>query len=208
MPKTAMNGQTVPFSTNEAAFYEALKAEDRRAYAYLYQYVHDAFVPLAMQRGGSYDEALDVLNDCLAVFLQKVRDQSFTYQPNARITTYLYSVCFNQWHNYVDKRSKRREVPFDSLDIRGYPIQPGERPIRQFTVDSDSYEEATEQLTRLTTAMSTLRDDCRNLLTWFYVNDCSLREIASRLNLTEASATVKRFKCAKYLRDRYQAART
>ncbi|GAA4450188.1 hypothetical protein GCM10023189_10520 [Nibrella saemangeumensis] len=196
-----------PFAGNEAAFYEALRAEQRQAFSCLYSRVHNQFVPLACQRGGSYDEALDIMNDCLAIFLQKVRSGEFVFQPDTKITSYLYRICYNQWHNYIDKRQQRREVSFDGNrngaggddgdeeDSSGEPV-----PLADEAGDE---EEQSEWVHRLNRAVALLREDCQKMLHWFYVEELSLREIGERLSMTEASAAVKRFKCAKYLRDRY-----
>ena len=56
---------------------------------------------------------------------------------------------------------------------------------------------------KLDRAFHLLAEDCRKVLRWFYVEDRSLRDIAGELGMTEASATVKRFKCARYLKEKF-----
>lgn len=198
----------LPFIGNEAGLYNALRGEQRQAFSCLYLRVHNQFVPMACQKGGTYDEALDVLNDCLAIFLHKVRTGEYVYQPDTKITTYLYRVCYNQWHNYVDKRQQRREVALDAVRQSGDTAEEEETYERELAA-VDPVEEEDEKLlwvSRLNKAVAQLREDCQNMLHWFYVEELSLREIGQKLGMTEASAAVKRHKCAKYLRNRYLSA--
>ncbi|WP_345271049.1 RNA polymerase sigma factor [Nibrella viscosa] len=197
----------LPFQGNEPAFYQALLAEQRQAFNCLYLRVHNQFIPLACQKGGSYDEALDVLNDCLAIFLHKIRTGEFVFQADTRITSYLYRVCYNQWHNYIDKRQQRKEVSLD-LNRPTSDKDDNDDDVYDDTISllpDEQYDEQErlEWVTRLKKAISQLREDCQNMLHWFYVEELPLREIAARLGMTEDSAAVKRFKCAKYLRERY-----
>lgn len=71
--------------------------------------------------------------------------------------------------------------------------------------EEDHYEEDRSWIFgNLQRAFNQLAEDCQKVLSWFYIDELSLREIGLRLNLSEASATVKRFKCAKYLRQRFK----
>jgi RNA polymerase sigma factor (sigma-70 family) len=207
MPATTVgNDPCMPFRDNEKAFYTALRAEGHGAYSCLYLRLHNQFVPMACQRGCHYDEAVDVLNDCLAIFLVKVREGSYVFQENAKITTYLYRVCYNQLLNYIDKRQARQEVSFDALRSPTRPNDDGDPPPGErfdLADEPDIAPEQAEWVARLNKALAMLGDDCQRLLQWFYVDSLSLSLIAERLGITVESATVKRHRCAKYLRDRY-----
>jgi len=61
---------------------------------------------MACKKVGNYDETVDVLNDCLAIFLVKLRNGEYRFQESAKITTYAYRICYNQWHNYTDSINK------------------------------------------------------------------------------------------------------
>lgn len=215
------------FENNDRLFYQALKAENDRAFSCLFLRMHNRFVPVACQRGGTYEEAVEVLNDSLAIFLRKVRLDEYTYQPTTKITTYLYSICYHHWLNYVNRRQQRGEVPLEWHYSDDEENDDNELSVRQTTsgpfvaivhgqegneqekavpvneaVDLDT--DTLEWTHRLNKAFSLLREDCQQVLKWFYQEELPLREIGQRLGMTEQSAAVKRFKCAKYLRDRYK----
>ncbi len=213
------------YEESDWLFYQALKAENHRAYSCLFLQMHNRFVPLACQRGGTYEEAVEVMNDCLAIFLQKVRLDEYTYQPTTKITTYVYSICYRHWLTYVNRRQQRREVPLEwqrpneeedqhDLPIRSINNSPFVAIIRgqdgadqavPINEEPDLDMDTLEWVLRLKKALSLLREDCQNMLRWFYQEEISLRDISGRLGMSEQSAAVKRFKCAKYLRDKYKA---
>ena len=77
------------------------------------------------------------------------------------------------------------------------------------TADSADILEDLERLDVVKTVRSSLeqlKDDCRQLIEWFYVDELSLREIAERLGMKESSARSKRYSCAEKLKSFYEQA--
>ncbi len=197
-----------PWEQDERAFYGALKASNNAAYTCLLLRMHNLFVPWACGRGGSVEEAVGVLHECLAIFIVNINDGRYTFQEKARITTYLFGICKRQWFTYVNERRDRREDPFESERVR-YDDETGddvteELMTRLIATDADEYTEKAEWVVRLEKAMALLSEDCQKLLWWFYVDELSLREIADRLGIGEGSAPVKRFRCAEQLARHYR----
>ncbi len=207
---TATNDPCQAYEQDEKKFYEALLVESHHAYTCLYSRIHNPFMEMVFKRGGNQDEALDVLQDCIAIFLDNLRSGKYQFQADAKITTYLYRICLNKWYEYVNKRTKQGEQPFDEnrQSNDGFDDDDSIKPadIKGELADDDTDEaDKTAWVNRLNEAMSLLTHDCQKMLYWFYVDDLSLREIGKHLNITEESAAVKRFRCAKYLRDRYKS---
>lgn len=214
---------------SEARFYEELRTERHEAFSCLYLQTYELCLPYALNKGSDQYEAEDLLQECLAIFVEKLRNGDYIFQEGAKITTYFYRVYINQWKKAFEKKSKRGEV---RLQPQYNNEQEDEEPYKENAVDSPFKailrgEEGEEQalaindaaafndyddderawiFKKLTRAFSLLADDCQKVLNWFYVEDWSLRQIAEALNMTESSATVKRFKCAKYLKDKFHLA--
>jgi RNA polymerase sigma factor (sigma-70 family) len=144
----------------------------------------------------------------------KLRNLEYTWQANAKITTYFYRIYINQWKKQFEQKNK---LPMVSLqqDIYAQQEMGGEEVSENQTISLQSRSEnllEKEDLpyqskerewvfVQLEKAFNELKEDCQMMLSLFYVEELSLRVIAERLHITEASATLKRFRCAKYLRE-------
>ncbi|ACT91835.1 RNA polymerase sigma factor [Dyadobacter fermentans] len=208
------------YRDSDRLFYEDLLQEKHEAYACLYQQTHQQCIPYVLNRGGDQQQAEDLLQECLAIFVVKIRDGSFVFQENTRITTYFYRIYINQWKKSFEQWSRRGEIRLErqfasddgddegrsssfrisGLDDDGIAFEADlpEPLLQDFDEDERSWN-----FRKLDRAFHLLAEDCRKMLKWFYVDERPLREIAADLGMTEASATVKRFKCAKYLREKF-----
>jgi RNA polymerase sigma factor (sigma-70 family) len=216
------------YRASERLFYEDLRTERHEAFSCLYLQTYELCLPYALSKGSDQEEAEDLLQECLAIFVEKLRNGDYLFQEGAKITTYFYRVYINQWKKAFEKKSKRGEV---RLQVQNGNEQDDEEPYKEKFAASpfsailrgENGEEETLAINdaafndyddnerawvfkKLSRAFSLLADDCQKVLKWFYVEDRSLRQIAEALNMTEASATVKRFKCAKYLKEKFRLA--
>lgn len=194
------------YQQSESGFYQALLSGANQAYSCLYLQTYRQCIPYVVDRGADPDDARDLLQECLAIFLGKIRDGSYVYQEGVRITTYFHRIYINQWKKSLENKSRRKEVPLEIRIDQDDDENDNERPLARV---SDPFAEPYDDderswiFKKLNRAFGLLAEDCRKMLNWFYVEDRSLREIAAELNMTENSAAVKRFKCAKYLKDKF-----
>lgn len=207
-------------------FYEDLVQEKNEAFTHLYRQTYQQCIPYVLKRGAEKHQAEDLLQECLAIFVTKIRDRSYVYQENTRITTYFHRIYINQWKKSLEQIGRRGEVRLESRFMgddgqteESYKDKTTGNTLRISGKDEDGNEfeaELPEAISRafdeeerswifrkLDRAFHLLAGDCQKVLKWFYVEDRSLRDIATALGMTEASATVKRFKCAKYLKEKF-----
>lgn len=213
---------------SETRFYEELRTERHEAFSCLYLQTYELCLPYALSKGSDQEEAEDLLQECLAIFVEKLRNGDYLFQEGAKITTYFYRVYINQWKKAFEKKSKRGEVrlqvqngneqddeesykekfaasPFSAI-LRGENGEEETLAINDDAFNDYDDDERAWIFKKLTRAFALLADDCQKVLNWFYVEDWSLRQIAEALDMTESSATVKRFKCAKYLKEKFRLA--
>ena len=215
------------FQNSETLFYQDLIEERSSAFNCLYLETYKLCIPYALNKGSEQEESEDLLQECLAIFVDKLRDGSYVFQEGAKITTYFYRIYINQWKKTFEQKTKRGEVRlqikddveqdndeifknesasiisiFNNEDADDQTVKLNEEAI------SESYDEdeRTWIFKKLKRSFALLADDCQKVLTWFYVEDWTLKQIAEALKMTEASATVKRFKCAKYLKEKFRLA--
>ena len=190
------------YRDSDLLFYEDLLLEKHEAFSCLYLQTYRQCIPYVLKRGSDQEQAEDLLQECLAIFVSKVRDRSFVYQEGTRITTYFQSIYINQWTKRLALLSRRAEVGLEHIT----GLEEGNTfgaAIQELVFQEYDEEERSWIFRKLDRAFQLLAEDCRKVLRWFYVEDRSLREIAAELGMTEASATVKRFKCARYLREKF-----
>lgn len=60
--------------------------------------------------------------------------------------------------------------------------------------------ERIETINSVKNALNLLKEDCRKLIEWFYIDEFSLKEIAEKLNMKETSTKQKRFDCMQKLK--------
>lgn len=192
------------YRDSELLFYEDLLHEKHEAFSCLYLLAHQQCIPYVLKRGGDQKLAEDLLQECLAIFVTKLRDGSYAYQEEARITTYFQSIYINQWKKSLAQTARRAEVWLDGEAGPDEDFNMTQAGLPQFLAEGYDDEERDYIFRRLHRAYNLLAEDCRKMLHWFYVEERSLRDIAGDLGMTEASATVKRFKCAKYLKEKFR----
>lgn len=201
------------YEREDAFFYQQLLEEKPEAFTFLYQQTHQQCIPFALSKGAEIEEAEDVLQECLAIFLVKLRNLEYTWQANAKITTYFYRIFINQWKKQFELKSKIQTVSLQQ-DFYSHQEKAVENHQETDGFLSETYPLEREDLTynlqerewifvQLEKAFQSLKEDCQTMLSLFYVEELSLRIIAERLRITEASATLKRFRCAKYLRESF-----
>lgn len=189
------------YRDSDLLFYEELLLEKREAFSCLYLQTYRQCIPYVIKRGSDQVQAEDLLQECLAIFVGKIRDRSYVYQEGTRITTYFQSIYINQWKKSLSRLARRGEILLESFtgeDANELGADFPETVLHDYDDDERSWV-----FRKLDRAFNLLAGDCQKVLRWFYVEDRSLRDIAGELGMTEASATVKRFKCTKYLREKF-----
>ena len=217
------------YQQSEPLFYQDLQKERAEAFTCLYLQTYELCLPYALNKGSNQEESEDLLQECLAIFVDKLRNGSYVFQEGAKITTYFYRIYVNQWKKVFEQKTKRGEVRlrinddveqeddeiFKSQSSSLISIFKGngdeeDGQIVKIKEESifDDYDEDERSwiFKKLNRSFSLLAEDCQKVLQWFYVEDWSLKQIAEALKMSEASATVKRFKCAKYLKEKFRLA--
>jgi RNA polymerase sigma factor (sigma-70 family) len=142
---------------------------------------------MILQRGGNVQDAEDVFQEALIIFIGKIKQDDFAL--TAKASTYLFSVCRFLWNDELKKR--KQPVPFD-LEIASEEQQELERLIEQ-----DSRSKLAEK------ALEAIRDRCRELLLLFYEDRLKLKDIAAQMGYSsESTAKNQKYKCLEGARNK------
>jgi RNA polymerase sigma factor (sigma-70 family) len=136
---------------------------------------------------GSEDDAKDIYQEALVLLYEKVKSGSFELQ--AQLKTYLYSVVRRLWLKHLAQRSR-----FMVRDIE----QPAsdEAALGQLNDDLFDHEERDRQFTLMAESLSRLGEPCKTLLEDFYIQHLSMQEITEKFGYTNAdNAKTQKYKC-------------
>ncbi|MEQ8909597.1 MAG: sigma-70 family RNA polymerase sigma factor [Vicingaceae bacterium] len=162
---------------------------ESRAIHFLYQSVFPQVLATVQKYGGMKHDAEDVFQEALVVLIRKVEAGHFQLQ--AKLSTYLCAICkYNWWEK--NKGLNRVEL------MEGHRLTPAEVELLEKSI----HEEAKYQKAEL--AFDRLGEKCKKLLQYFYLEDKSMRWIATKLSLKSGKvAKNQKYKCMKKARWHY-----
>ena len=160
-----------------------LLQEGKRSQAFLKLYSgYPPIEKLILSKGGSKEDAKDVFQEALVVFYQKAKKSEFIL--TASISTYLYSVCRFIWKDELIKRNKREFIDFD------IELEDADKEELLEVLEKESKFKLVEEV------LAHIGEKCLKLLSSFYYNNLSMKEIASRFELkSENVAKNQKYKC-------------
>lgn len=186
-----MPSPTHAFETDRVLF-EALQAGNASAYDWLYTNLFPSFRFWVTNNSGTIADAEDSFQKGLINFILNLESGRYEHRPTAKVTTVLFDYCKKVWLTELDSARMRRHAAM--------PAQ----------VDTPDTDDALLELARQETvdavrqSLGQLREGCRQLMQWFYIDELSLREIAERLSMKETSVKSKRYECTEQLKRIYQ----
>lgn len=139
-----------------------------------------------VQNSGSAQEAKDVYQEAFVAVWKNVRKGKFEPQSPTSLNGYLFRIAKNKWIDYLRSAYNRRTISENQL----YAVH---------TNAEDPGGPEPEKLEMIVKAFYQLGEPCRTLLRLFYFRRKSYREIATRLDMKEASARNQKYRCMKKL---------
>lgn len=151
---------------------------DEKVLEYLYRKYYRMMTNIVLKGNGTEMEAQDVYQEALIVFWQKASSGQLVL--TSKISTYLYSICQNQWRKELDRKSRLSNEEKDGEEYQQHE-------------ENQNYRIVTE-------AIKELGDPCKSILTYYYFDGLSMSDIAIRMNFANTdTAKTKKYKCKKRL---------
>jgi RNA polymerase sigma factor (sigma-70 family) len=157
-----------------------------RGIEYLYRACADGPAQFVLRNGGSEADAQDIFQDVVIAFVHLV--QTGRFRGDASIKTVLFAMNRNLWYNELKRRGRAavREEAFDN----GQEKETGPGTALEI-------REASHRLTRI---LDELGPACKKILTLFYYENQSMREILTTLDYeNEQVVRNKKYKCLRKL---------
>ncbi len=151
---------------------------DERALDYLYKKYYKMMTNLVLKNNGTIDEAKDVYQEALVAFWQKAASGKLVL--TSKISTFLYSICLNQWRKELDRKSRLSNEEVDKEEFQSHDAEERYKIVMQ--------------------CIGELGDTCKRILTYYYFDGLNMSDIAEQMNFANTdTAKTKKYKCKKKL---------
>lgn len=160
--------------------------DDKNSIEFLYKSLLPKVKKHVCSNSGSLDDAYDVFQDAVMTFYRLVISGKFDNSKYS-IQGFMFTLSKNLWINLVKKRenSQKRE--------QNVEVEPYSNSVLETIIDS-------EKKLVLDKLFGTLGEKCIEILTLFYYQKLSIKEISEKIGvMTEDSVKVKSHRCKKLL---------
>ena len=178
--------------TSQEKLIAAIKANNQLSLKQLYIENYPKIELFVLQNSGSKMQAKDIYQEAFMTLWKNIRMNKFIPEGDSALNGYLFRIARNKWTDYLRSAEFKRRTALDETTA---------------SINADTEQESTERaneseqrLLRVVDTFKTLGEPCKELLTIFYFEKKSLREIAKKLKIGEASARNKKYRCIERLR--------
>lgn len=174
---------------DDIALYEGLKAKRNDAFECIYSQVYNSFENFVKTNQGTPDDAADAFQTGIMKFYANLMLEKYQLDYNAKIKTVVFDYCKKVWLTELNSARRRKNQAIDNTTP-------------DYTDNSNTLNEMVKQDTfdLLRIGLERIGEDCKKLLTFFYIDNRSLKEIAQLLRVTDETAKSKRYICTKKLK--------
>lgn len=175
--------------TVDSAYLAELRKGSTAAFEDLYSRYFRMVEDLVFKYNGSTEDARDIFQEALFVFVKKLRDPEFTLTSKA--STFIYAIARNLYLKKTGKATVEISMDNEKFNILGKTDEPAE---------GMSATEKNGILDVMNDKLAQLEEDCRGVITYSFYQGLSHTQIAALMGYTEAFVKVKKFRCLEYLR--------
>lgn len=180
-------------SAQAAQIVEALTFNDEKILKDLYILNYQKIESLVLKNSGTKEQAKDIYQEAFIAVWKNVKAGRFIPENNTAINGYLYTIAKNKWMDYLGSSTYKKTISYDQL-IKESDVEVPENSV----MDESDHE---QKLSLAMNAFKKMDDGCKSLLTKFYFEKKSMKEIAEELSLDPASTRNKKYRCMQSLRD-------
>lgn len=171
---------------NDAYYIEKVKQGDRSAFSFIVTQYQDLVFSLALQMLKNSDDAEDMAQE---IFI-KVYKSLNQFKGTSKFSTWLYRISYNMIISSLRKKNKIQVTDEDSQL---------ERNSDAVLQETDKLEEDMD-VTFLQSAIQTLEDEERVLITLHYFKEQSVEDMAKITGLSLSNVKVKLFRIRKKMK--------
>lgn len=165
----------------------AFKRNDDRVLKNLYQNVFPKVRSYVLKNNGDEEQAKDIFQEAFIACWQNIKDGKVQFKGN--IEAYLFAITKNKWMDYLRSDKFKKTVNTNS--------------VVQFSQNNNiesEYNDEEKNRYIMSNALKKLGETCQKLLSLYYFERLSMKQIASHFDIDGASARNKKYRCMQQLR--------
>ncbi|HEX8460782.1 MAG TPA: sigma-70 family RNA polymerase sigma factor [Segetibacter sp.] len=163
-----------------------IRSNDEKALKLFYQNNYPKVERYVLDNCGNIDEAKDVYQEAFIAVWRNIQLDRFQPQHEASLDGYLYQVAKNKW---IDHLRKVKRIPLVALTNVENGIQ-----------EVELLKDEELLIKNIKINFKRLGQVCKDVLSRFYYQKQSMKEIAEVLNWTEATTRNNKYRCIQQLR--------
>lgn len=171
---------------------KAIHANNEIVLKELYQKNYYKTEKYVLKNSGSLENAQDTYQEAFIAVWENVQNNKFVPQNRTALNGYIYAVAKNKWLDYLKSSRYKKTRTIDSYE---YKIESELDKVQEGFQEENDYK-----LQKVVANFNNIGETCKKLLTEFYFEAKSLREIAAEFDITEATARNKKYRCLEKLR--------
>lgn len=140
------------------------------------------------RRGATKVEAEDIFYKAIAAIFERItKEEDFKFQKS--FEAYLYQICRYIWKDIYSRKGYKNEIAIQDKE--------------DFEADNDLIDAIVlaEKNQYIFDKIISMKENCRNILTYFYWKKMSLAEIGEKINLTKNAVKQQKFRCLKQFKE-------
>ena len=171
----------------------AINANDEKALKALYIDNFQKIETLVLKNSGTKEQAKDIYQEAFIAVWKNVKNNKFSPENETAINGYLYTIAKNKWMDYLRSPAYKKRVSYHTIN--------DSVPVASLAESDANPADHDKKLSLAMEAFEELGDACKTLLTKFYFEKKSMKEIAIELRLDAASTRNKKYRCMQTLRE-------
>lgn len=166
----------------------ALRQRDRSAFKYLYKNYTGPIKHFVKTNGGQDVDAEEIEQNVIVLLYEKIASGNFVLHEGTKLSTYMFAVGKNMWYkkssinNRIKLEDEITEIA-EEFDFDG--LLDGSNQNEKIIID----------------ALQNSDQDCKEILTLYYYDNKSMREISQNLGtISEENLRKRKYKCIQKLK--------
>lgn len=182
-------GETIHL-LNQTELVQAIKSNKKDVLKHFYTANYKKIEALILKNSGSIDHAKDIYQEAFITVWTHIKQDKFVPKNDTALQGYLYTIAKNKWTDVLRSKHFKNSK---SLDYEEFTF------IKNEDTNAEEHLES-NKLKTVMYAFKNLGQPCKQLLSTFYFDKKSLRDIASELKIEETTARNKKYRCMEKLR--------
>lgn len=167
---------------------KAIRLNDEAALRRLYTSNYPRVESFVLNNNGNSDQAKDVFQEAFIAVWRNIQLDRFQPQNGAGLEAYLFQIAKNKWMDYLRSGHYNKVVRMDTATVAAREAD--EPPAAE-----------SDYLSLVKKHFAGLGDNCKKILTLYYYDNQSMKEIAEQMSWTEATAKNNKYRCIQKLKD-------